>query len=49
MFFYTLKKNNKLRVAYIYEVIGLDFGQSNRLEVQRMLKTEETKEFIRVT
>lgn len=25
MFFYSLKKNGKLRVALLYEVIGLDF------------------------
>lgn len=25
MFFYSLKKNGRLRVGFIYEVIGLDF------------------------
>lgn len=27
MFFYSLKKNGRLRVGLIYEVIGLDFIQ----------------------
>jgi len=50
MFFYSLKKNNRLRVEYIYEVIGLDFAQEDTTSIvfRRMLEAEETKEYLRL-
>jgi hypothetical protein len=30
IFFYSLKKNDRLRVEFIYEIIGLDFLREQR-------------------
>lgn len=48
-FFYALKKNGRLRVHLIYEIIGLDFmkhktdGQINMLNFEE----EQRKDFLR--
>jgi len=49
MFFYALKKNNRLRVDYIYEIIGLDFvkHQSEGSIYMHLLEEEERKEFFK--
>lgn len=49
MFFYSLKKNGRLRVGLIYEVIGLDFIQHQSEGSMQMvnLQEEQRKDLIR--
>ena len=49
MFFYSLKRNQRLRVDFMYEVIGLDFvkDQSDGSLVMSLLHLEERNETIR--
>jgi len=49
MFFYSLKKNGKLRVALLFEIIGLDFimHQSEGTMQISNLQEEQRKELLR--
>jgi len=49
MFFFSLKKNGRLRVGLIYEIIGLDFIQHQSEGAMQMvnLQEEQRKDLIR--
>jgi len=48
-FFFSLKQNDRLRVAFLFEVIGLDMMKNSREGhiLERALEEEERKDTLR--
>lgn len=50
IFFYTLKRQNRLRIGLIYEIIGIDFiehgSQGNKINLE-LLRNEHKKDLMR--